>query len=169
MKKVVFIFFLIAGYAANAQVEIIPTFAEKWINSKEYLLQVAQEMPEEKYDFKPTAREMTFKEQLYHLLDNVNWLSTTHFSNGKYTKKVWPKNQTKEEILNEIKTSFTTALALVQNAKESDLNTKVSFFAGPKTKFQILNLMQDHVTHHRAQILVYLNLNKIKPPQYVGW
>jgi hypothetical protein len=23
--------------------------------------------------------------------------------------------------------------------------------------------MQDHVTHHRAQILVYLNLNEIQP------
>lgn len=57
----------------------------------------------------------------------------------------------------------------VQKANETDLTTKVDFFARPKTKLQILNLMQDHVTHHRAQILVYLNLNEIKPPKYVGW
>jgi uncharacterized damage-inducible protein DinB len=49
------------------------------------------------------------------------------------------------------------------------LDSKVAFFAGPKTKLQILNLMQDHVTHRRGQLIVYLNLNDIQPPKYTGW
>ncbi len=36
-------------------------------------------------------------------------------------------------------------------------------------KLQINNPMQDHQTHHRAQLLNYLRLNGIKPPAYIGW
>jgi uncharacterized damage-inducible protein DinB len=36
-------------------------------------------------------------------------------------------------------------------------------------KLQIINLINDHQTHHRAQLLVYLRLKGVKPPEYVGW
>lgn len=152
-----------------AQVEVIATFIEKWDNSKDYLVAVAQAMPEDKYDYKPSTREMSFREQLFHIQDNMNWLSTTHFSGQKYVKKEAVKGLSKTQIIQEIKTSFDTAKTFVKKTKEAELSQKVAFFAGPKSKLQILNLMQDHVTHHRAQILVYLNLNQIQPPKYIGW
>ncbi|OYY03206.1 MAG: DinB family protein, partial [Sphingobacteriia bacterium 35-40-5] len=34
---------------------------------------------------------------------------------------------------------------------------------------QFLNLIQDHQTHHRAQLIVYLRLNMLNPPNYTGW
>jgi hypothetical protein len=43
-------------------------------------------MPEDKYDYKPREREMSFKEQLLHIQDNMNWLNT-YFSENKYEKK----------------------------------------------------------------------------------
>ena len=46
---------------------------------------------------------------------------------------------------------------------------KLIFFAGPKSKFQILNLLEDHVTHHRGQLIVYLNFKNSIPPSFIGW
>lgn len=152
-----------------AQVEVIATFIEKWDNSKDYLVAVAQAMPEDQYDYKPTEREMSFREQLFHIQDNMNWLSITYFIEQKYVKKEVVKGISKAQIIQDIKTSFDTAKTFVKKTKEAELFHKVDFFAGPKSKLQILNLMQDHVTHHRAQILVYLNLNQIQPPKYIGW
>ena len=65
--------------------------------------------------------------------------------------------------------SFDKVYEVIKNTKPENLKDEVEFFAGPKTKLQILNLLQDHVTHHRGQLIVYLNLNEIKPPSYVGW
>ena len=152
-----------------AQAEVVSTFIEKWDNSKDYLVAVAEAMPEDKYDYKPAAREMSFREQLFHIQDNMNWLGTTHFSGEKYVKKEAVKGLSKAQIIEAIKASFDTAKGVVQKTNDVELSQKVPFFAGPKSKLQILNLMQDHVTHHRAQILVYLNLNQIQPPKYVGW
>jgi uncharacterized damage-inducible protein DinB len=169
MKKCLLIAVLLLSNSIFAQVEIVSTFVDKWDNSKDYLVAVAQAMPEDKYDYKPAEREMSFREQLFHIQDNLNWLSTTHFSDESYVKKEGLERLSKAQIIQEIKASFDKAKAFVQKTNDTELSQKVAFFAGSKSKLQILNLMQDHVTHHRAQILVYLNLNQIQPPKYIGW
>ncbi|RTY76287.1 DinB family protein [Flavobacterium bomense] len=169
MKKCLIIVVLLLSNSIFAQAEVVSTFIEKWDNSKDYLVAVAEAMPEDKYDYKPAEREMSFKEQLFHIQDNMNWLGTTYFSEEKYVKKEAAKGLSKAQIIQEIKTSFDAAKRVVQKTNDAELSQKVTFFAGQKSKLQILNLMQDHVTHHRAQILVYLNLNQIQPPKYIGW
>lgn len=169
MKKTICILVLLLSTVVSAQQEITSTFAEKWDNSKIYLLEIAKAMPENKYNYKPTAREMSFKEQVFHILENMDWLSTTYFSTAKYEKKDRSKITSKEVVIKEIESAFDKAKNIIKEDKNPDLNQKVDFFAGPKTRLQILNLIQDHVTHHRGQLIVYLNLNQIDPPKYVGW
>ena len=79
MKKILFIFIGLLFSYGHAQDQTIPTFLEKWENSKTYLLEIAEVMPLEKYDYKPTSREMTFLEQLQHIQQNMEWLGTTYF------------------------------------------------------------------------------------------
>lgn len=168
MKKYVLVLTLLVSLLANAQDTPITAFLEKWENSKNYLVEMAELMPEDAYDYKPTERQKTFREQLIHIKQNMDWLSTTYFSvEKKKTKEA--TLTTKADIIAALKASFTQTAIMVKTAKESDLKDIVEFFAGPKTKLQILNLLQDHVTHHRGQLIVYLNLNNIEPPRYRGW
>ena len=51
-------------------------FLEKWNNSKEYLIEMAESMPESMYNYKPTDAVMNFKEQLLHISENM--LSLIH-------------------------------------------------------------------------------------------
>ena len=51
----------------------------------------------------------------------------------------------------------------------AQLEEKVEFFAGPMNKRQILTLLNDHQTHHCGQLIVYLRLKGVKPPDYRGW
>ena len=146
-------------------------FLEKWSNSKEYLIAIAEAMPEEHYTFAPTKREMSFEAQLLHMRGNMLWLGTTYFSKETFDRKSLTNNapQGKEAIIKALKQSFDDVYMFVKETSSEDLKTTVDFFAGPKSKLQILNLLQDHLTHHRGQIIVYLNLNEIIPPDYSGW
>jgi uncharacterized damage-inducible protein DinB len=146
-------------------------FLEKWKNSKEYLVNIAELMPEEKYGFQPTTRQMDFKNQLFHIRGNMLWLGTTYFSSESFDKQKVKENlpETKAEIIKLLEEAFDKVYTQIENTNENDLQLEVDFFAGRKSKLQILNLLQDHVTHHRAQLIVYLNLNDIEPPRYVGW
>jgi uncharacterized damage-inducible protein DinB len=169
MKHLILILSCLLMTNLFAQNEIIPTFLEKWQNSKTYLIEIAQSMPEDKYNFKPTEREMTFGAQLLHIKGNMDWLSASYFTTEKFDKKVDENNYSKAEIIAMLEKSFDDVYAIIKNTDPDVLNEEVAFFAGPKSKLQILNLLQDHVSHHRGQIIVYLNLNGIKPPKYVGW
>lgn len=153
----------------NAQNDVISAFLLKWENSKNYLLEIAEAMPEEYFNFKPTERQMTFQEQLLHIRSNMVWLSEKYFVDGDYKKSEKINPSTKAEIIQELTIAFDNVAEIIRNVPLDDLTTEVEFFAGPKSKLQILNLIQDHVTHHRGQIIVYLNLNEIEPPKYSGW
>lgn len=171
MKKytLFLLFTLLISLNMNAQNNVISAFLLKWENSKNYLLEIAEAMPEESYNYQPTERQMTFMEQLIHIRNNMIWLSETNFVDSTYMKSEKINPKTKAEILQELSIAFDKVTNIVKNVQLNDLTTEVDFFAGRKSKLQILNLLQDHVTHHRAQIIVYLNLNNIQPPKYVGW
>ena len=78
-----------------AQNDGISAFLLKWENSKNYLLEIAEAMPEANYNFKPTERQMSFKEQLLHIRQNMVWLSESYFmENGEKSKKI--ESKTKE-------------------------------------------------------------------------
>ena len=140
---------------------------EKWENSKGYLLEIARSMLAEQYSFKPTDRQMSFAEQLVHIQSNMQWLGSTHFEMSK-TAEASPEEE-KQTIINKLEQSFNAVGQAINVFPEEGLAETVDFFAGPKSKLQMLNLLQDHLTHHRGQLIVYLNLNQIEPPRYSGW
>ena len=149
------------------QANVKDAFLEKWENSKNYLIEMAQLMPEEDYGYKPTERQRSFKEQLEHIQGNMDWLSTKYFSREKDKSETFPDE--KEQIIVSLEKAFDAVGETVAATSEEELKETVEFFAGPKSKLQILNLLLDHVTHHRGQLIVYLNLKEIEPPRYVGW
>lgn len=139
-------------------------------NAKEYTLQVANLMPAEKYDYKPSKEEMDFGKQLIHISQNLCWLSSSYITNKENPLTAADgKLSTKNDIIGLVAKAYDFAINALQNFETNSLAEPVKFFAGPKSKLQIINLIQDHQTHHRGQILVYLRLNEIKPPAYVGW
>lgn len=139
-------------------------------HAKEYTLKVANLMPSEKYMYKPTAGEMSFGEQLLHLASNMVWLCSSYLDGipNPLTKAAL-QYQEKATTISVLNKAYDYAIHTLQQFKPAQLATTVSFFAGPLNKVQIINLLNDHQTHHRAQMLVYMRLNELKPPDYVGW
>ncbi|MDE3253496.1 MAG: DinB family protein [Bacteroidota bacterium] len=143
---------------------------QKLKNAYRYTLSVAEQMPEDKYGFKPVEAEMNFGAQLLHLSANMGWLCSSYLG-GKDNPvtKADAQLTRKTDILAVLKKAYQFAIVTLQQYDPAHLGDSVHFFAGPMTQLQIINLLNDHQTHHRAQMLVYERLNGIKPPDYVGW
>lgn len=142
---------------------------KKLLSSKAYTIGVAELMPSTEYSFKPIAEEMTFGEQLLHLSKNLQRLSE-YLNNGQPNPVMNPTTgMHKDSILNVLNQSYEHALKSLKQFPPDQLRDNVAFFAGPLTKLQIINLINDHQTHHRGQIIVYLRIKGIKPPPYRGW
>jgi len=162
---------LITVKFVSAQNDYLAAFQEKWGHSKPYLLKIAQKMPAKHYDFKPTDRQMTFKEQLLHIRENMLKLSHAYIDQNQPFQDTInnPETVPKTQTIQLVDEAFEKVDDIVAKVEKKDLATQVDFFEGTKTKLQILNLIQDHVSHHRGQIIVYLNLKGLEPPDYVGW
>ena len=139
-------------------------------NAQAYTLKVARSMPAGKYDYKPSPEEMLFSRQLLHISETLCWLTSSYLTSNKNPLTAAEgKLTSKEEIIAVVTKAYDFAIDALQNFAPNTLTDRVQFFAGPLNKLQIINLVQDHQTHHRGQLMVYLRLNGIKPPEYVGW
>lgn len=166
-------FCLLASYAAAQSTDslFLRTAYLKLERARDYTLEVARLMPAEKYSFRPTPEEMSFAEQVVHLAANLGWLSSSYLRQGEENpvSKEDFQQWEKEAVLAVVEKTYRYALDALRSLPSQRLDDSVEFFAGPMQTIQIVNLMNDHQTHHRAQLVVYLRLNGIKPPRYVGW
>lgn len=144
-------------------------------HSKAYTLEVAQMMPESKYGFKPTPEEFSFAEQLLHIGSRLTWLTSQYIykeTNEPDPYKDPAKPYTKEEVIATVTQNYDYAIDKIKHFDVSHLTDSVYFEymgANRMSKLQYINLLNDHQAHHRGQLMVYLHMNGITPPEYIGW
>ena len=163
--------FHIVGNTQNNQM-IIESHLVKFKNAKTYTLSIAEKLNTDKFDFKPVKEEMSFKEQLVHLGENIYWLSSTYIKeeiNPIKTNKNRASEMNKEQILEFVASAYEYALKAMKELDEKTLSKEFNWSGSKMNKFQFLNLIQDHQSHHVGQLIVYLRLNGIAPPKYIGW
>jgi len=161
----------IAGIAQTNQM-LIESHMIKFKNAKTYTLSIAEKLNEDKFDFKPVKEEMSFKEQLIHIGENIYWLSSTYIKEEinpikKNTNRASEIN--KEQVLEFLASAYDYAIKAMSEVDEKTLSKEFNWNGGKMNKFQFLNLIQDHQSHHVGQLIVYLRLNNTTPPKYIGW
>jgi len=129
------------------------------------LVEAADEMPADKYGYKPTPAQMTFGEVVVHLVGAnemmCGWVGGTPVTEPSKLAPTDPK----EKLVSQLKKSFdycTTALAGVNDSKLAD---SVPFFGGRKvTRAMAMLIMVDDWADHYSQQAIYLRLNGLVPP-----
>ncbi len=174
MKIFLSILLLSFSFTGIAQLNqlLINSHLEKFKNAKSYTLAMADKLVEDKYDFKPVKEEMSFKEQLVHIGENIYWLSSTYIKeepNPLKGKKVNSNEINKEQVKQFVKDAYEYGLKVMTELEEKSLSKEFNWNGGKLNKYQFLNLIQDHQTHHVGQLIVYLRINNIEPPKYIGW
>ncbi len=144
-------------------------YLKKWENGAAYTIEFAEALPESLYDFRPVPEEMPFREQIVHICGNIKWLTNAYLGGSEDGPDVTNPPGTKEGLIKLLRSTFDYAADAIRNFNAVHLDEEVDFFAGPITKRQVFFLMSDHLTHHRGQLVVYLRLNQIEPPDYRGW
>ena len=160
---------LSSNYSVAQQNSFLKDYLERWETSREYMLAVAEAMPESEYNFKPTAEEMTFAEQLMHIALVIDWHGFSKADGQEFKprgEEFKAEGRSKKEMIDIVNREFARAAKLIADFNPNRLEEKGSYDKFTRTRRQFFMLMTDHVTHHRAQMLVYLRLKGITPPKY---
>ncbi len=162
----------VASQVSAQQDPFIEDFLERLENAKKYVVVVAEDMPEENYHFKSSPDAMTFAENLLHIGYAMDWHSQSLL--GAREARDWNTDtmfkvadKSKEEMIMLINKTFNETITVLQAFDAAQFDDELDYFGLNRSKRQIFLLLSDHITHHRAQMVVYMRLNGLVPPRYV--
>src|SRR5216683_1235049 len=132
---------------------------EQWNDIGRKLTAMAEDFPEDKYDFKPTPAQRSFAEQLLHMA-NANYFFTDLAMGKKAPPEEDPKRsdfKTKADIVAFVKKSFADGAAAIKAKGDKGMSDLlVDPFAHQQTR--VLDLaygLIEHCGEHYGQLAVY--------------
>ena len=129
------------------------------------ILDVAEAMPEAKYDFKPAPDVATFRDQLVHLSEIAQRWSDAA-DGTKSAAHDHGKSLSKAEVIALVKDRFQAAEAKLAPLSDAQLLEQVKFPIGDRmvSRFVFWTAPVLQVRNHYGQLVVYLRMNGIVPP-----
>jgi len=131
------------------------------------LIDMAEDLPEDKYDYRPTPEVRTFAEQLLHVAG-----SNYHFIDTARGRELGPedlpreKHRTKAEVVAVLKKSFEEGAELIRQAGDEGMGKQVKYPYGNRQMSQYGFWLDpvEHAGEHYGQLVVYYRLNGLVPP-----
>ncbi len=141
---------------------------DSWNEIGRKLTAMAEDFPEDKYDFKPTPAQRSFAEQLLHVAGSMYYF-TNPATGQKPPAAEDPKRdqyKTKADIIAFVKKSVADGAAAIQSKGEKGLMTEVVYFPGQKSRvLDIAFGIIEHSGEHYGQLVAYYRLAGLVPPE----
>jgi uncharacterized damage-inducible protein DinB len=160
-----FLALLLAGLPVALSAQTKPALLKHWETAKHFTLAVADTMPADLYNYKPSDPEMTFGQLMNHIAQ----------ADGNYCARATGVKNPLAPLQGDVAKDLATArltqaldfcIAQLKSASDADL-AKMS---GPEGKqmsgAELFWGGFTHMAHHRGQAEVYLRSKGIKPPDY---
>lgn len=140
---------------------------DSWNDIGRKLIDMAEDMPEEKYDFKPNAEERSFAEQLLHAAGaNYYFINPVK---GVDSPKGDPKRadyKTKAAVVEYVKKSFGDGAALIQSKGDRGLSDLEPYGKEQMARFSDFAWgFIEHSGEHYGQLVVYYRVAGMVPPE----
>src|SRR5450755_886849 len=150
---------------------VSPTQAllENWNDVGRKLIAMAEDFPEDKYDYKPVPAVRSFAEQLLHAA-NANYFFTNPAMGLKPPAGEDPKREqykTKAAVVEFVKKSFSDGAAAIKQKSDKGLNDLlVDPFANQQTRVSDMEWgLLEHCGEHYGQLVVYYRVAGLVPPE----
>jgi DinB superfamily len=168
MKRTLIVFVLLATATAVAQDNKNPvTSVVKEIlpRQQKNLVAAAEEMPADKFGFRPTPEQMTFGNLVLHIIQSNSYLCAKIGEVSETKTPGLKETDGKDRLVAALKASFdfcSTALGKVDDSKLGDTVELLGGREGPRA-FALIALTNDWADHYSTAAM-YLRLNGLLPP-----
>jgi hypothetical protein len=139
-----------------------------WNDVGRRLIAMAEDFPEDKYDFKPNPAQLTFAEQLLHAAGSNYFLIDP--AKGQKPPAGDPKRadfKSKAAVVDYVKKSFADGAELIKQKGDAGMSDLyVDPFSGQQSRFSdgAWELLE-HSGEHYGQLVVYYRVAGLVPPE----
>jgi uncharacterized damage-inducible protein DinB len=142
---------------------------EQWNDIGRKLIAMAEDFPEDKYDFKPTPGQRSFAEQLLHMA-GANYFFINIANGEKPPAQEDPsraKYKTKGDVVAFVKKSFEDGAAAIKAKGDAGMaGMMVDPFENQQVRvFDWAYGFMEHCGEHYGQLVVYYRLAGLVPPE----
>ena len=154
---------VVAAHAQNPVMNGVRAIAQRQTKN---IVEAAEEMPADKYGYKPTPAQMSYGDVVAHLIkEGNNYLCSAASGMKQPDVDKFAGTDPKDKLVAGLKASFKfceTALAQIQDAQLGD---SIDFFGGRKVTKGMAGLITvaDWADHY-SQMAIYLRLKQLLPP-----
>ena len=130
------------------------------------IVEAAEEMPADKYGFKPTPAQMTFGDVVAHLIkEGNNYLCSATSGMKQPDADKFAGTDPKDKLVAGLKESFKYCENVLAQIQDAQLGDSIDFFGGRKVTKAVAALITvaDWADHY-SQMAIYLRLNGHLPP-----
>jgi uncharacterized damage-inducible protein DinB len=129
------------------------------------LIAAANEMPADKYSFKPTPAQMSFGDIVAHLIEGNDYLCGAIGGAKAPARAKVTGTSSKDALMGELKDSFAFCDQAFSKLDDSKLNEQLPFFGGKtRSRASVMFLTVGDWADHYSQSAIYLRLNGLLPP-----
>jgi uncharacterized damage-inducible protein DinB len=154
-----------AAKPAEAESKVV---LDAWNEIGRKLTAMAEDFPEDKYDFKPTPAQRSFAEQLLHAAGSCYYFTNPAMGLKPPAAEDPKRDQykSKADIIAFVKKAFADGATAIQSKGEKGLMTEVVYF--PQQKSRVIDIAYGIIEHsgeHYGQLVVYYRLAGLVPPE----
>jgi uncharacterized damage-inducible protein DinB len=124
----------------------------------------AEEMPADKYGFKPTAAQMSFGDVIGHMSAGNDALCSSIGGVAAPKRSAVGGGAQKEKLVARLRETFQFCKSALAKVNDSRLDEKVPYFGNQDSRAQVMVAAAEEWAGHYSQIAVYLRLNGLLPP-----
>ncbi len=144
---------------------VTDAFRESASSAAKNLMAAADEMPADKYTFKPTAAQMSFGDIVAHLVEGNDYLCGTIGGAKAPARDKVTGASSKDALVGALKDSFKFCDNAFAKLDDSKLSEQLPFFGGKtRSRANILFVTVGDWADHYSQSAIYLRLNGKLPP-----
>ena len=141
---------------------------ESWNDIGRKLIAIAEDLPEDKYSYKPHADSRTFLGNLLHASASMYYFTDT--ADGKKARfGDDPKAddyKTRAQVVAFVKKCVQDGADLIKAKGDKGLNAEVEAGFATKTRLSgLANGLIEHSGEHYGQLVVYYRINGLVPPE----
>jgi len=139
--------------------------------SRAFTLDVANAMPEEKYNFRTVPEVRSFGQQMVHIGHSLRGIFEQFIEDKKasvdFSEDGKEQFTSKASVVADLEQHYQYVQDAVAKLDDAALDRNVKWFGnGTVPMRRAVRVLLDHCTHHRGQAVQYLRINGIKPPDY---
>ena len=157
--------FLATSVSAQTKNPVSTVIKETLPRQTKNIVGAAEEMPADKFSYKPTPEQMSFGHLVLHIIEANNHLCSKAADVPEPKTEELKETDSKEKLVSALKASFDFCGTALAKTDDSKLGDNIEVFPGRQgpRAFAFIALASSWADHYGAAAM-YLRLNGLLPP-----